>query len=176
MTDTALTIAGKVKRWLLLLLETGALVCFLIMVVSLILQILFRYVLKVVAPWTEELARFSCIWSVFLGTAVCFEESKHIRIDVIIEKVTRQLINRLLLMINIFVTSTFVAVVIYGSILLLRIGWEDIATTIPIQMGYVYLALPISMVSITIFAILRVFEAVSGRKNRTGAPGESPST
>lgn len=173
MTDHALTIAGKAKRWLLLLLETGALICFLIMVVSLILQIVFRYVLKIVAPWTEELARFSCIWSVFLGTAVCFEEGKHIKIDVIIEKVSNKIINLLLLVINILVTSTFIAIVIYGSILLLRIGWEDIATTIPIQMGFVYLALPISMVSITIFAILRLCETVAGRKNRSDTSNES---
>jgi len=171
MPDKELTIVDTARRWLLSILEGGALVGFLIMCISVILQVVFRYVLKIVAPWTEELARFSCIWAVFLGAAVCFEESAHIKIDVIIAKVSRKAVNHILLLINIFVTSTFIVVVFYGSILLLKIGWADSATTIPIQMGLVYLALPISMGSIAIFGILRLCEALAGTKDKTEVAG-----
>jgi TRAP-type transport system small permease protein len=132
----------------------------------LILQIVFRYVLAVVAPWTEELARFACIWAVFLGTAVCFEEGTHIKLDLILAKVSRKATSRILLLANIVVTSTFVVVVLYGSILLVEVGWVDVATTVPVRMGIVYLALPVSMACIALFGILRAMEAVIGGANR----------
>jgi TRAP-type C4-dicarboxylate transport system permease small subunit len=151
---------------LALTLEVGAIVTFLVMVVSLILQIIFRYVLAVVAPWTEELARFACIWSAFLATAVCFDEGTHIRLDLIVTKVSRKTTKRIMLLASVVVTGTFVAVVLYGSILLSEVGWADVATTIPVRMGVVYLALPVCMVSIALFGILRAVEAGIGRANR----------
>ena len=166
MPDKALAVVGTMRRWLALTLEVGATVAFVVMAVSLILQIVFRYVLAVVAPWTEELARFACIWAVFLGTAVCFEEGTHIKLDVILAKVSRQATSRILLLANIFVTSTFVVVVLYGSILLVEVGWVDVATTVPVRMGIVYLALPVSMACIALFGILRGMEAVIGGASR----------
>lgn len=175
MAEKESTMVDTARRWLSSILEAGALVGFLVMCISVILQVVFRYVLKIVAPWTEELARFACIWAVFLGAAVCFEEGAHIKIDVIIAKVSRKAVNHILLLINIFVTSTFIVIVFYGSILLLKIGWADSATTLPVQMGLVYLALPISMGSIAIFGILRLCEALAGTKDKTEVAGSSSS-
>jgi TRAP-type C4-dicarboxylate transport system permease small subunit len=166
MADNALTTLGKMRRWLALILEVGAAVAFMVMVTSLILQIFFRYAFVVVAPWTEELARFACIWAVFLGTAVCCEEGTHIKLDFILAKASGKTILRILLLANIFVTSTFVVVVFYGSILLTEVGWADTAATVPVRMGTVYLALPISMACIALFGILRFIEAVAGWSSR----------
>lgn len=148
-----------------------ATVSFIIMCISVILQVVFRYVLQLIAPWTEELARFACIWSVFLGAAVCFEERAHITIDFVINRVSRQVTQRLLLLINVFVTSTFVLAAFYGSMLLVQLGWADTATTVPIQMGLVYLALPISLGAIAIFGVLRFFEPARGREDQAKAIG-----
>jgi TRAP-type C4-dicarboxylate transport system permease small subunit len=176
MTDNKLTSIETAKRCLSLGLEAVAMVSFMIMCISVILQVVFRYVLQLVAPWTEELARFACIWSVFFGAAVCFDERAHITIDFIINKVSRKVTRRLLLLINTFVTSTFVLIAFYGSILLVRIGWADIATTVPIQMGLVYLALPISLGAIAIFGVLRFFVAARGGKGQAEVIGESSSS
>ena len=166
MPDNALTTVGTVRRWLTLILEAVAATTFMVMVVSLILQIFFRYVFAVVAPWTEELARFACIWAVFLGTAVCFEEGTHIKLDYVITRVSGRTGKRLLLLANILVTSTFVVVVFCGSVLLVEVGWADVATTVPVRMGIVYLAVPVSMACIALFGILRFIEAVTGASIR----------
>ncbi len=171
MTGKELGTIDTVRRWLSLGLEAVATVSFMIMCISVILQVVFRYILQLVAPWTEELARFACIWSVFFGAAVCFEERAHITIDFVVNKVSRKVTHQLLLLINIFVTSTFVLIAFYGSILLVRIGWADIATTVPIQMGLVYLALPISLAAIAIFGVLRFFVAARSRKDQAEAIG-----
>jgi TRAP-type C4-dicarboxylate transport system permease small subunit len=169
MTNKETTTVETARRWLALLLEVVASVGFLVMCISIILQVVFRYVLQLVAPWTEELARFACIWTVFLGAAVCFEERTHIKIDFVITKVSRKATRRLLLLINIFATGTFILAAFYGSIRLVEVGWADIATTIPIQMGLVYLALPISLGAIAIFGVLRCFVVAEGRQDRTEA-------
>jgi len=168
MTTTEQTRIGLARRWLANALEAIALAGFLVMCVSVILQVVFRYVLQLIAPWTEELARYACIWSVFLGAAVCFEERTHIKIDFIVDKVSGKVARRLLRLVDILVTSTFVLVALYGSILLVQIGWTDTATTIPIQMGLVYLALPVSMGAIAILGALRL-AAIGGTRDAAEA-------
>jgi TRAP-type C4-dicarboxylate transport system permease small subunit len=162
MSDDALTTLGRVRKGIALALEVVAAAAFMVMVLSLVLQILFRYALSVVAPWTEELARFACIWAVFLGTAVCFEERTHIKLDYVLLKATGQTAKRVLMVADIVVTTLFVVVVFYGSLLLVEIGWVDIATTVPVRMGIVYLAVPISMASIALFGVLRLIDALPG--------------
>jgi TRAP-type C4-dicarboxylate transport system permease small subunit len=171
MNDKKLTNIDTASKRLSLGLEVVASASFIIMCISVILQVVFRYVLQLIAPWTEELARFACIWSVFFGAAVCFEERAHITIEFVVKKVSRNVTRQLLLLFNIFVTSTFVLIAFYGSILLVRVGWGDIATTVPIQMGLVYLALPISLGAIALFGALRLFAAARGGKGRTEAIG-----
>jgi TRAP-type C4-dicarboxylate transport system permease small subunit len=171
MAEKEVTSVDPARRWLSLSLETAAVAGFLVMCISLILQVVFRYVLQIVAPWTEELARFACIWSTFLGAAICFEERAHIKIDFVIAKVSRKATSNILLFIDIIVTSTFIVVVFYGSILLLDIAGADTATTLPIRMWLVYLVLPISMGSIAIFGILRLWVATAGMKNETEVAG-----
>lgn len=171
MAEKQVISVDTARRWLSLGLEGVAVVGFSVMCISLILQVVFRYVLQMVAPWTEELARFACIWSTFLGAAICFEERAHIKIDFVIVKVSRKATSNILLLIDIIVTSIFIVVVFYGSILLLDIAGADTATTLPVRMWLVYLVLPISMGSIAIFAILRLWEAMAGTKDETEAAG-----
>jgi TRAP-type C4-dicarboxylate transport system permease small subunit len=166
MSDNALTTVGTVRRWLALILEVVAATTFMVMLVSLILQVFFRYVFETLAPWTEELARYACIWTVFLGTAFCYEEGTHIKLDFMLTKASGKAISRVLQPANLLVTSAFVVVVFYGSILLVKVGWADTATTLPVRMGMVYLVVPISMACIALFEILRSIEAIAGGSSR----------
>ena len=50
-------------------------------VVSIMIQILTRYLLGQPLVWVEEAAGYSFIWLVFLGSAAGFKELRHIRID-----------------------------------------------------------------------------------------------
>ena len=51
--------------------STFFLLCILIVV---ILQVFFRYVAEIVVPWTEELARYLCIWMVFMGATAAVQK------------------------------------------------------------------------------------------------------
>ena len=51
-------------------LSNLVLLCFSSMLVIMVLQVLFRYVLKISVPWTDEAARSLFIWEIFLGCAL----------------------------------------------------------------------------------------------------------
>ncbi len=53
------------------------------MVAVLTLQVFFRYVVRAPLFWSEELARFLLIWSVFVGAAFVFRHRTHMSIDLI---------------------------------------------------------------------------------------------
>ena len=48
------------------ILESMSAIVLLFMLVCVLLQVLFRFVLKISATWTEEFARMGYIWMVFL--------------------------------------------------------------------------------------------------------------
>lgn len=54
-------------------------------------QVVFRYVLKVSVPWTEEVARVFFIWLIFIGTAKVEEEGSQVRTLLFIDKLPRAL-------------------------------------------------------------------------------------
>ena len=61
------------------------------MVVTVLLQILFRYVMKISVPWTEEASRLLFIYVGFFGTALAARDKQFIIIDVLLKRVPRPL-------------------------------------------------------------------------------------
>ncbi|MEJ2134846.1 MAG: TRAP transporter small permease subunit [Desulfofustis sp.] len=42
----------------------------LVMVISILLQVFFRYVMNAPLYWSEEIARYAFVWLVFIGAAI----------------------------------------------------------------------------------------------------------
>lgn len=51
------------------------------MIVSIAWQVICRYFLFIATPWAEELARYSFIWSSFIGAGYMTSKNGHITID-----------------------------------------------------------------------------------------------
>lgn len=51
-----------------------------IMVVTLGLQVFFRYVLDASLTWSEELSRFAFIWIIYLGASLAVKREQHVRV------------------------------------------------------------------------------------------------
>lgn len=66
----------KVEDWFLLL-------AMLVLTGSIVIQIVCRYVLKISAPWCEELARYLFIAMTFVGSGRAFATGGHINIDLV---------------------------------------------------------------------------------------------
>jgi len=59
-----------------------------LIVVTITLQVVTRYVFGQPLVWVEELATYSFIWSVFLGAAVGLKELRHIRIETFLGRIS----------------------------------------------------------------------------------------
>ena len=76
--------SAEVSWWRYLLQnveEAVGTVFFLVMVISVSIGVLFRYVFNHPLIWTEEIANFSFLWAIFMGSAAAAKRHQHIVVD-----------------------------------------------------------------------------------------------
>lgn len=59
-----------------------ALASFWVLAIVVFIQFFTRYALNDSAGWTEEMARYLLIWTVFLGASMCVRKNNHVQVDV----------------------------------------------------------------------------------------------
>ncbi len=114
--------------------------------------------------FSEEIARFLLIWISLLGGAVAFGEKAHLGVDYFVGKfdVAAQ---KLIAIIGQMIVLIFaVAIFIVGGSNIVINNMQQLAPAlgpqIGLQMGHVYLALPVAGAFMVIFTIERILELV----------------
>lgn len=129
-----------------------------IMVVVIFLQVFMRFVMENSLSWSEELARYSFIWLIYIGISYGVKKQRHIKVDAFLMlfkdkgKLVISIIGNLLFL------AFAIFVVYYGySIIekLLGLGQKSPANQIP--MAYVYLAAPFGMALTAIRLVQNLF-------------------
>jgi TRAP-type C4-dicarboxylate transport system permease small subunit len=117
---------------------------------------------------SEEIARFLLIWITLLGGAVAFGEKAHLGVDYFIEKLDEGAQKFMAIfgqfVILVFAVSIFI---IGGTNIVLRNMGQTAPALGPkfgLQMGHVYLALPIAGSLIIIIAVEQILELALARK------------
>ena len=131
--------------------STFFLICILIIV---ILQVFFRYVAQIVVPWTEESARYLCIWMVFMGATAAVAKEAHIRVTFIVDRVPEK-IRHLFDLFSLIVVLLFNLITLLGSIQLVQMNWGQQAVTFPVSVGVLYLSITISSLFILLFLVVQ---------------------
>jgi TRAP-type transport system small permease protein len=123
-----------------------------VMVISIAGQVFYRTVLDDFLGWAEEAARFSFVWLVFLGSVTAFRDRRHLGIDFLPEALGPR--GRVILdtVICVVTFGLMIVLAIYGYQLTLR-TMTQVSPAIQITMGYVYAAIPISAVLISLYAV-----------------------
>lgn len=122
------------------------------------MQIFLRNFLEVNFSWTGELAIYMNIWLVFLGSAIVFKESEHVKMDFFMDKFNSK-INRIVNIFNKIITIAFFIVFLYSAFTI--IGNID-AKTPALGLPYVYFFAPaiiafLFMVIIAVVELLKLF-------------------
>lgn len=68
-----------------------AIAIFVLMVLTVLFQIVCRFILKLSAPWTEELNRLLFLYVGFMGTAIATREKEHIVVDMVLTRLPKGL-------------------------------------------------------------------------------------
>jgi TRAP-type C4-dicarboxylate transport system permease small subunit len=125
------------------------------------LQVLFRYVLKIIAPWTEELSRYIAIWMVYSGAIVATIRRDHISVTLLTNKLSPST-KRLTEFLGIFLGLLIGVIIFIGSIQLIKNNLRQMAVTIPVSVVALYIPLTIFSVVSIISLCTRLFELTKG--------------
>ncbi|WGE88647.1 TRAP transporter small permease [Actinobacillus arthritidis] len=131
------------------------------LVISVVWQVFSRYVLNDPSTVTDELARFLFIWVGLVGVAYGLGKKKHLAIDLLLMKLEASPKKYLLLQFVINAISIFFVSIIMcyggGRLVLDTIVAGQISPVLGVQMGLIYLALPVSGFFMLVFLMRDVF-------------------
>lgn len=126
---------------------------FIVMVIVVLLQVIFRYVMRISVPWTEEFARYLLILITFVGGALAVRDKQHIAVTAIIDKLPKKIRYYLNKCFNISIILFLVAV-FKGSIIMVNLTWETPVGSISwLSAGKIYLILPASITMMIIYLL-----------------------
>jgi TRAP-type C4-dicarboxylate transport system permease small subunit len=129
-------------------------------------QVLFRYVLRIPVPWTEELARILFTQSMFLGIAVAIREKNHIVVDFLFKKLPlrAQAIGRIVFDVAILL---LLFLLVRGTITMTQITWNSYMIALDwIRTGYLYIGELITVIFMMFYILLEILENIKILKMR----------
>jgi len=144
-------------------LISGSLFVFLAVLVAVtFLQVLCRFVFKIPAVWTEEVARMSFVWLILMGTAIGVKEGTHLVMDMFTAALSPRLGKALQIVI-------LLMIIVLSGVLFYAGGsycWRSLAktaVTLPIPANSVYGAVPIASLLMFFFGVEKLIDKISGK-------------
>lgn len=138
---------------------------FVLLIITVLLQVFSRYVLTVTIPWTEDGARLILIVITFLGTAVALRDNEHIAITFLFKRIPTKYKNYVNIFINLIILF-FLIFFIKGSLEMTSMNWVLPIVSFPkLKIGYIYIILPISAFLMVYFLIIKILNDISIIKN-----------
>lgn len=141
------------------LIEVTALVAFSVMLVLVTLQVVFRYIVRVSVPWTEEAARWFYAWQIFLGSSLAMRDRLHLQITVFLDRFSGRP-RAILDLLTALTGLGFLAGIIWGSLLMMRAVYPVQAGSFPVSTSYLYLSIPVGLIAMLLLAAHAVGESV----------------
>ncbi len=135
-------------------LEVVCAVLLTVMVLTLFVQVLARYVFLASTPWSEEIAVYCFIWVVLLGTSLGVRDHSHLVADVLPESLPPVLDKGLTALSHALVTVAALVFLWYGADYA-RLGLTRLSFSMGFPMFYIYVALPITGFAMLLFLIER---------------------
>jgi len=122
-------------------------------------QVVSRFILQDPASVTEELSRFLLVWIGLLGAAFAYRQKVHLGFNLIVEKQPAQRRKWILSLVEVLVIVFCATTLTFGGseLVSLTLELEQISASLGIKMGYVYCVLPISGVLIIGYALINIY-------------------
>lgn len=138
-------------------LNVGVLVMLVLLVVW---QVITRYLLSQPSVWSEELASYGFAWATMLGAAYVFGKRDHMNVDVVVVSLSLKMQKILAIFSEVLILIFAVTILIYGGIQNTLLTIEQLSSSLPVTMGYLYSIVPISGVFVVIYNILNIYDII----------------
>ncbi|RBW67960.1 TRAP transporter small permease [Bacillus taeanensis] len=125
----------------------GVVLALLLMVMSAVIfyQVFSRFVLKDSLRWSEELARYIMVWSVFIGSALAIRKLELISVDAIKELMSDKA-KALLNVIVYLICIVFLAVLVNYGFEMVGNVTKQTSPAMNISMAWAYAAIPVGSI------------------------------
>lgn len=129
---------------------------FCVMMFSVASQIIMRYIFNRPLLWSEELARYTYVWLVFIGAAYDVTQEKHIAVTLVTEKLPKTVQNSIKVFFNLLIVGALAYMLPHAIQYMFRQN-SLFSGCMQIPMSWVYAALPAGYVLIIIHLLLQTF-------------------
>lgn len=129
------------------------------MVVIVILQIVFRYVLNDSLIWTEELAKTMMVWTAFLVAPWAYRAGANVRIEIFVNEMSQPLQKSLELLLNLLV-FWIVVVFLWESFGFWQRGLTVRADSLPIAVAWFYSVVPVAFFLLLLAGVERIMRNI----------------
>ena len=152
-----INILVKVKNVMNKILSAASVVLLVFMTSLVLWQVFTRYVLGKPAAFTEELVKYSLMWTAFIGAAYAFFTRDHMSLTIIKRKI-------LLLVIDVIILLLAVFVFVIGGFKLAMSARAEYSALLGIPRTLVYAVSPVSGIFIVVAQIINIYEDLTGVK------------
>lgn len=150
------------NRVLDLYISIGAAVMGLIALIVM-LTVILRYFFSITFIWVEEFVTFAFIFTTFWGVGACILKNEHITIDYLFNMLTGKVRIALGIINNIIVIFVCYVVLLNSFKWIAAVG-NQISDGLRINMKYVYILMPISMIMTMVCGIIKTVLFINEEK------------
>jgi len=146
----------------------GYIVGLMLMVMSIlvIVQIISRFVVDVPIHWTEELARYLMIYTVFFGAALALRHHKLIAVEVIAENIKPKA-RKILKIAVMLITIVFMLILTVKGFEMMPIVGKQTSSAMGMPMSMAYMAIPVGAMLMIMNAIAVILEFLTNEHVET---------
>jgi TRAP-type C4-dicarboxylate transport system permease small subunit len=143
-------------------------ICLSIFLVSVIAQILCRYI-GVSVLWTEDVSMYSFIWAVFMGASAMVYERRHFAFTSLSDSLSSPREKLVVALIISALIMTFSFFMLYYGILITRQFWNYKWITIPkFKRGPVWLCMPVAGATMALYSLSLIINDISIFRKKRG--------
>ena len=143
-----------------------------IVVILGILQVLFRFVLKISVPWTEEMMRALFIYIVFFGLILVERENGEVRTTMLIEKLPYKAYHVWESIVSVL-SILFNVLVLVGCFQAMKVTNTTLSALPQISMKMFFYPM---VISLPLMVIYQIYHMIGHIRKLSGKPGDEAET
>jgi TRAP-type C4-dicarboxylate transport system permease small subunit len=132
-----------------------------IMLVSMVLGVLFRYVLNAPLTWSGEITIFALVWVTFIGGSMSIKKQQAVAVTLLTDKLTGNA-RKIVIVLGLFLSVVFTVILCCLSIkwILSPNIFVQKSDSIQVPMIYAYLSVPVGILFMAIHSIHLFLESL----------------
>ena len=161
-----------VKNALDRMLTWMCVVLFAALVLDVAWQVFARQMLDSPSGWSEELGKYLFIWLGLFGSALVFGERGHIAVDFAVRRLPGIAQVAVTVIVQLSILAFTSLVLVWGGFRVTSLAWDQNLTGLPVNVGNLYLALPLSGVLIVFYTLYHLIRILTGAERAVDLDAE----